>query len=251
VNISLAEGWRGQESAVHQIAFVALPDERTVIGLQHCRTVGHRTYLAEIKGLHLNLPNDLYNQFKRRLITAQGDVVLTSPPGQDRVVELGSSWANVDDRLGVLGLYGAEQLVVHQSWRRRGGKYASLYVDEICFHCALGTKAIDPSTVILDVGWAVLSDVDHEQTRRFAQEYVPVLADDAPSCVRGVSVRGLDGRRYVVVANFAQEESYPAIGLLGGAGRVRDLVTGEEFAGDQDTQLTIQPCQARVLALDM
>ncbi|MGQ9629494.1 MAG: hypothetical protein ACUVXI_04150 [bacterium] len=251
VGIKLKEGWSAEESALHQIAFVALPDEHTVIGFQHCRTVGHRTYVAEVKGLHLNLPNDLYNHFKRLVITAREEISLESPPGRDQVVDLGSTWANVDGRLGVVGLYGAKQLAVHRSCQRRGGRYASLYVDEICFHCALATKAVDPHTVILDVGWAVLSDASSDETGRFAQLYVAGPTDSAHPHIRWVRVRGLDGRDYVVLANFgAEEQACPAPHLFDLAESAHDFATGEDLTDIQNIVLITKPCQARVFVLN-
>lgn len=250
VGIALAEGWHGEASAEHRIVFAALPDERTAIGLEHCRTVDRRTYLAEAKGLHLNLPNDLFNQFARQIVTAQGQVMLRDPPAHDRLVELGSTWATVDGRLGVVGLYGAGQLVVHQSCRRRGGKYASLYVDEICFGCALGTTSLDAQTVILDVGWAVLSSADAGQTERFAVGCVPVALGGARKTVRGASVQGLDGRRYVLLYNLDEvAHACSSADLWGGARPARDLVTGEEVPGGGERELIVEAGQTRLLAI--
>lgn len=251
VGLTLAEGWRGEESGLHQLAFVALPDGHTVVGLQHCRTVNQRTYLAEVKGLHLNLPNDLYNDFKRSLATAQGTIVLTNPPGQDRFIELASPWANIDGRVGVVGLYGAEQLVVHQAKGRRGGKYASLYVDEICFHCHLGTQSIEPNTVILDVGWAILADVNRAQTDHFAQRCASLPIDEAGPDIRGVRVQGLDGRLYTVLANFGQSETaYPTANLISLGGSIQDLVTGDVLVAEQKAALRLKPNQVYIFRID-
>ncbi len=268
VNLTLAEGWHGpkssegQASAYHHLVFVALPDGHTVIGLQHCRTAGHRTYVTEVKGLHLNLPNDLYNHFERHLRTAQGELCLTSPPAYDHVVNLKSRWATIDERLGVVGLYdaghGARHLVVDRAKTRRGGPYASLYVDELCFHHVIGPQAIDPHRVILDVGWAVLSDVDSAQTRHFAHRAVvvspPGLSSDSP--IRHVRVKGLDGHTYAVLANFgASAQRYPIPKLFtleenaDEATEAHELVTKETITPAQ-SPITLQPGQARVFALN-
>jgi hypothetical protein len=243
MEISLAEGWRGGDSARHQIAFVALPDGHTVVGLQHCRTRHRRTYVSEVKGLHLNVPNDLFNGFTRQLVTARGPVALRSPCDRDHVLDLGSPWAVVDGRVGVVGLYGEEQLVVHRSPGRRGGKYGSLYVDEICLGCALGTAAVDPSTVLLDVGWAVLSATGTERTRRFAQASAVLPLEGVGSGLRGVRVPSLDGVPYVVLANFGPHaQMLPISALYSGAQRGRDIASGQVFAHFQ-----IAPCHVQVI----
>ena len=173
--------------------------------------------------------------------------MLSCPPERDQIVELGSLWANVEGRVGVVGLYGDDQLVVHQSTQRRGGKYGSLYVDEICLGCALGTRAVDPDSVILDAGWAVLSGVDADRTRAFAQDCA--VLDLERAGVRGVFVRGLDGVSYTVLANFgSQDEVCPAAPLLGSRTSARDLAAQETF-GREDV-ISVAPGRVRVLALN-
>ena len=246
IGVVLEEQYVSGDSAHHQIAFAALPDAHTVVGLQHCQTLGVRTYLAEVKGLHLNLPNDLYNGFRRQLFTDAGELLLACPPEHDRLVELGP-WVNVEGRLGVAGIYGAEKLVAHQSATRRGGRFESLYVDEICYPCLQGTRAVEPETVILDAGWAVLSGAGVEETRRFVGEARAIPLSGA-GCVRAVSVVGLDGVAYVVAANFCVDELVLAASdLLPGAESARDLISDQIIARGGSVRLA--PRQCRVLAI--
>jgi len=249
VNVAMAEGWHGDVSARHQIAFAALPDSHTVIGLEHCRTANHRTYVAEVKGMHLNLPNDLYNHFRRRITTRRGELTIESPGPEDHIIHLGEPWANVEGRIGIVGLYGAREIAVHQTTTRRGGPYESLYVDEICWHCEVETAAVDPGKTVLDVGWAVLSGIDVERTQRFAQLALTAPTSGHPQ-VRGVRVKGFDGVQYVVLANFAgQAEEYPVIGLLSGAHRAQNLVSGQSVSS-VDKPLTLEPGTAYAFAVE-
>ena len=77
--VELAEGWTGRDLAMHHIAFVALPDARTVVGLELVRLGKARALVRSVKGLHLNLPNDLYNGFTRTLATAAGPIDVGKP----------------------------------------------------------------------------------------------------------------------------------------------------------------------------
>jgi hypothetical protein len=251
VALSLAEGWQGTDSAVHHLVVVALPDDHTVVGLELCRTADRRTYLHEVKGLHLNVPNDLFNSFHRRLYTPRGERALASPADADETIDLGGEWANVDGKLGVVGLYGGDHLAVHRSQQRRGGLYASLYVDEIGYPCRVGNWSADPNTVLLDVGWAVLSGVGAEGTERFAKG-AHVLAPGLESGVRGVLVRGSLGKRYLVAANWGTEpaKAWPVDALLGGAGSARDLVSGESLPSGRAASVELASGQARVLILE-
>lgn len=203
--LSLPEGWSGTDSATHQMVFVALPDGHTTVGMSYCRAAARRVYLAEVKGLHLNVPNDLYNGFARTLHTASGSRVLTSPPARGEVLGTGSVWANVDGRLGVVGLYGGEEISVYRSPNRRGGKFASLYVEELCYPCRAQTHDLPAGAVILDAAWAALSGVSADQTARFAAENAQRPLTGLGEGLRGVRVAALDARTYVVLANVGDQ----------------------------------------------
>ncbi|MFN2229552.1 MAG: hypothetical protein ACK2VA_07265 [Anaerolineae bacterium] len=257
VDLQIAEGWHGDMSATHQIAFVALPDARTVVGLQFCRTACHRTYACEVKGLHLNLPNDLFNGFRRELQTESGAVMLQAPATEAQCLDLASPWACVaenpdagrEDRLGVVRLYGDESLTVHRVPGRRGGKFGSLYTEQICLGCSTGVRALDPETVVLDCGWAVLSSAGPKQTRRCARE--STLLDLPGALVRGVRVQGAD-RWYAVVANWGSDgASFSAGALLGdvtsGSAVGYDTLRREELSGQDE--FVLLPGQVGVVAL--
>jgi len=248
MDVRLAEGWQGTQSAEHQIAFVALPDDHTVVGLQRCVTSPWRTYLSAIKGMHLNVPNDVFNGFQRSLFTNQGQLDLQSPVDQSQIVDLGSLWANIEDQVGVVGLYGAPSLSLCRSDGRRGGKYASLYVDELCMGCTLETRSIDPSTVVLDVGWAVLSGIDVVHTQAFAANARVVRSDK--DMLRTVFVLGQDGRRYVVAMNLNGAQSSTLLReqlVVGDCCAFHDLVTGVDY--EQGVDIEILPAQVAVFVL--
>ena len=172
----LPEGWISPERAAHRYAVAALPDDRTLVVLEYCR-VGIRAYLTEAKGLKLNIPNDLFNDFRRTYRTASSIVVTTGDAAGSRSLE--SSWANIDDALGVVGLYGADSLWLFQAGRRRASGYGeSLYYDEVCFPCRTGMWSVDPGSVILDCGSLVLSGVTAEETESAGQQaWVPACED--------------------------------------------------------------------------
>lgn len=199
MNVRLHEGWQGSDLARHQLAFAALPDGHTVVGLELCTVTGKQAYLSELKGLHLAFANDLFNSFHRRLVTELGEIELTAPAPIEEVVPLGSRWANVDERLGVLGIYGADELSLHRTPQRRGGRYQSLYTEEIGFPVCIGTRVVEPQEVLLDIGWMVCSGITAQQTR--ALDATPIVA----GAVRAVALTGQDGRRYGVLANFGRE----------------------------------------------
>jgi hypothetical protein len=255
--VELAEGWTGRDLATHHIAFAALPDARTVVGLELVRLGKARALVRSVKGLHLNIPNDLYNGFTRTLMTAAGTKSFVgarpcacpqgdrkgAPLPQDGVIGLGSRWACVDGKLGVIGIFGAEALAVSRSAMRRGGAYRSLYVDELCWPGGETPRWADAGATLFDVGWAVLSGADSAATQAFAAHARGL--DAGSPLLRGAVVMGADGRTYCVVANFSSEPTIvPANIMLGPGAAVVDLATGERAGGGE---FELAPGQARVL----
>ncbi|NLO73099.1 MAG: hypothetical protein GX100_03170, partial [candidate division WS1 bacterium] len=201
LDLTIPEGWSGSYALPHHLAFAALPDGRTVVGLQHCRNGRLRAYLAETKGLLLNLPNDLFNDYRRTLVTAQGRVTLRSPAACEETLSLDSTWAVLHTRLGVMGLYGASSLALSRSPARRGGKYNSLYVEELCYPCRTELWAADPGETVLDVGWALVASATATEMRRFAAANAAPVPTSLPPDLRAVCVTGLDGHQYLLALN--------------------------------------------------
>jgi hypothetical protein len=198
--IRLNEGWRGADSALHHLAVAALPDGVTMLGVQFCRVGAHRRYLAEVKGLCLNLPNDLYNGFHRQIRSGSQTLDLHRPIERKEDLTLAANWANLDGRVGVVGIYGSSALTVHRAAAREGGPYGSLWREQIGWPYAGATRAVEPGEVVLDAGWAVLSGVDADATRRAAGDprakRLPLVKG-----LRGMTFAAQDGRVYGLILN--------------------------------------------------
>jgi hypothetical protein len=244
VDITLAEGWRGTDSATHQIAFAALPDNHTVIGLQYCRMNNRRGYVSQIKGMQFNLPNDLYNEYTRELDIDKGKSTFTSPPLKEECVSLSGKWANIENKIGLVGLYGAENLSIHRHPKRRAGALQSLFVEEICFPGIIKTKKFEAGEIILDAGWAVLSSVDTNATKYFYTARQKVLLGAGYENVRAVRIEALDGKTYFVIANFDEEEVSLPLNAFTGGSPITDLVSGIIYSKDN---IRLLPAQGTVL----
>jgi len=203
VSVSVDEGASCTDQAVTRIAFAALPDGHTCLSLQYVVAASDRVgFLAEYKDLHLAIPNDLFNGYRRTVWSSSGRTELHSPPERDETLAIPGSWLNVDDRLGVVALHGGDGLLVDRSVARRAGRYRSLFVDEICMHVGHDLMRCRPGLVLTDIGFAVLSDVTAVCTADVQGGALPLM----PKELRGVWVDGLDGRRYALVANFGADE---------------------------------------------
>ncbi|MEN6301781.1 MAG: hypothetical protein ABFD96_03610 [Armatimonadia bacterium] len=204
------EGWTSPERAPHQLAVAALPDDRTMIVLEYA-TVGIRTYLTEVKGLKLNVPNDLFNGFKRNYYSESGHTRLEGKA--EGVTALESRYVNIEDTIGVISVYGGDTISVCQAGKRRASGYEdSLYYDEVCSPCEVGLWDVPPGTVVLDCANVVLSGTDSQETCAAADG---VKRLETAGLLRAVQVPGADGAEYVLVANFGEEPvECPAEGAI-------------------------------------
>ena len=209
LDLILKDGWKGSGLADHHLAFAALPDGHTLVALQYARTLDKRAFALEVRGLNLGLLNDLYNNRRRSLTTASQSHQLTSPPDRDQRIGLNTTWANVDGRLGVVGLYGSRELTLRRFNTPQAGstpELRSMFIEQLNWHCQTETQSFDPNETILDVGWAVLSAADESTTRRFADQPArSIRIDHDDHAIRGLVVQGLDDRRYLVLANFGTQ----------------------------------------------
>lgn len=206
VDISLAESFHETDSAINQMAVAALPDGHTLVALQHCRMGERRGYVARIQGLRVNIPNDLFNGFARKVTSASGEYELLAPPADESIVELESRWANIENRLGAIGLYGADSMRIHRSPERRSGAMQTLYIEQLCWPLVIGPQKFEAGEMILDAGWLCLSSVDAGITQATAEASAQAQLDTGLDDVRAVKVIGQDGKTYVFAANFGEVE---------------------------------------------
>jgi hypothetical protein len=243
----MAEGWRGTDSATHQIAFAALPDNHTVIGLQHCRMNDYRGYVAQIKGMQFNLPNDLYNEYIRELITDAGKSTFTSPPLKEECISLSEKWANIENRIGLVGLYGAENLSIHRHPKRRAGSLQSLFVEEICYPGIIETKQFEANEMILDAGWAAISSVDTDATKYFYTAQQKELLGSDYENVRAVQIEALNKKIYYLIANFGEVEISIPVTIFCENAQLTNLASETAYSTTARKNIQLLPCQGMVL----
>jgi hypothetical protein len=198
-SLALDESWTGEYAATSRLAIVALPDDRTVVGFHRCTVGDWEPIVAELQGLHLGIPNDVFSGSRRTFAGATGERVLTSP-GTDAIESLGQ-WLSIDGVLGVVGVFGAPELELVRHSRRLGGHLDSLRVEEVAFPARTGPFQAAAGSDLLDVGWLVLSGAGAGETAEVAAGAAE--HDEARDAgVRGMTVDGADGRRYRVAAHL-------------------------------------------------
>jgi hypothetical protein len=199
VDTTIDEAARLTDLARTWMCFAALPDGHTAVVLQYVRTSPiRRVYLSELQGIHLNVPNDCYNQRNRRLTTPAGLLKLTRPIDCDAVRPLEGRWVSIDDRIGLVGVYGAEHWTLRRRRDRAAGKYRSLYVEELAWGLRDEVHLAPRDAAVLDVGGIVLSGLPADVVAGTRAQAI----DGLDANQRGICVRGIDGHDYRVVACF-------------------------------------------------
>ncbi|MBI3973329.1 MAG: hypothetical protein HY332_18825 [Chloroflexi bacterium] len=102
---------------VQHVLYVALPDGRSAVYADDVRTRWDLTVLHQ-EGLRLDLGNDLFNGYRRRLRFEGGEVALVAGEAPDpHLARNASRWLVVDDLLGIEFL--DESGAAHEPWTIR------------------------------------------------------------------------------------------------------------------------------------
>lgn len=182
----IAEQLNEENTAQVSIAFAALPDNATVVTMQYA-VPPKRIHLSSVKGLHLNIPNDIFNGKKR--------TYLQDPDGK---------CVTVDGRLLVSSVYGGN-IQVHDCGYRQAGikscfpypEHGMLHSDEIVTMLQTKPKWYAKGETIFDFGVAVVCMPDSQYVAEAEQ------TDIDGDLTRAVKIKGADGVWYIVAANFA------------------------------------------------
>lgn len=216
--VPLAEGESEDVVARTHVACVALPDDGTMVVLQRSKAI-NRFYFRMLKGLFLNVPNDVFNGGFRKLSSAGGkDEMLRTRPGRGTVLNCGE-WLSLDDRLSVVSLNGQplmlnrperptvciKQATYQQHNEALGGW---LYAEEICQGaCYEGpATSYDAGDVLFEAAAAIRVGSTATETAAWAAERVScdIECEDMSQLLHG-AVRGADGKDYVVLFNVGAE----------------------------------------------
>jgi hypothetical protein len=201
--------------AEQKIAFAALPDDNTVVCFQ-AATMKKTRYTAKVAGISWKIPNDVYNGFKRKYTTSTGAFELTGGPQPEvDVINLDSLWLMIDDCMSIHQVYGGD-LQLNRPEKRNiqvFGKplLTSLYCDEICCSLESEAKLHIAGEKMYDTGFVLRLGNDAAE---YQTETPPKQLDCGKDC-RGVIVAGADGRKYLLLANFGEDDQNISIDTRG------------------------------------
>ena len=221
--------------AVHKVVYAALPDDCTVLVMQQAATV-NRSYLSSIQGLLLHIPNDLFNDNKRKYYYDDAELLVQGFGSKEEIVDISSTWINIDNQLSVVKAYGEDSLVLHRPGRRQIGlrnrtyedAMGMLYADELCCPFYKGLKDKDSGSVIFDIGFIVQSSVDHKYTSDYAAGgcCTELKINEVMPNIRAIRAQGADKETYILVTNIGEAEAYITL-PVGDGKSLYDLATKE------------------------
>lgn len=197
------------------VACAALPDDETMVILQYA-TANMRCYLTSLKGLYLNVPNDIFNAGSRTYYTACEKLQIPGAGSAEEILHTHSTWLNIDDCVGLSLSYGDDELTLYRPGKRQigirkclsnhcygSGDIGMLYCDEICAPFQIGRFTADRGATLIDNGFVVKAGVTANETKAFAdQKKALPIAFPCQPALRGLTVRGADDAGYALVANF-------------------------------------------------
>ena len=185
-------------------ACAALPDGKTTLVLEKVVAVKEHA-LISLRGIGWKIPNDLFNGNKRTFRGENFAITLEKMSG-DGVIDTGSTWLNVDDKLTLVLGHGATTLKLHAPAKpmgeiRHGREMKSLYMNEICsFIKEDETIRRMPGDVLSDSSYAVIAGATAAESGAYKLERLT-----APEDLRVVRYTA-DGRSWIFAANFGDSE---------------------------------------------
>jgi hypothetical protein len=205
-DLYLAEGWNGNNLANHDILACALPDGHTTVVLERAEMNAIHAMLRSKRGTSVEIPNDLWNERTRTITTAAGNATVTAHTGKQTLTPLNSNWLCIDDCLGLIGLYGADEWSRLQRGTPLGDPVGSITTDTYCWginpkphHAAANEKLLD-SGILCIAGLTAAELKDHA-----AKQPQQQLSSSSPN-LRAALVTGVDNNEYLLIWNTGETE---------------------------------------------
>ena len=244
----IAEGQADEITADENIAFAALPDDQTVLVMQDATTV-NRTFLRSVKGLLCNIPNDIFNDKIRNYQTKTEKIEMAGCIDTEETLKTGGHFINIDDKLEIQLIYGADELSIRRPGRRQimildqytftyGRSGGNLYCDEICAPCITERKDYEKNTTLFDIGFAVsTTSASVSKARQLKTSHKKVKA---------VTIKGANGKKYIFIVNFGQAGivsfEYPETNIIKTIGKSKKISRRNNLAS-----MYLQPLESVLL----
>lgn len=252
----ISEGQKGEILAENRIVFIALGDDTTCVLMQKCTASMPVSYIHSVKGLFLNVPNDIFNDNKRNYWFEYGRKVLKGPSKKQEKIEIFSQWLNVDNCLGIVAVYGSKKFTIYRAEKRQAGLKLNqfeaeaigtgLFVDEICYPYREKLR-LEKGESIYDICCVVLAGKNALQTEAFSKNNLFLPEIEAGSDVKTAGIKGFDGKDYIILANMGEEKAHPVIKNIT---KAKSLITKRSFTFSDALRLSLSSGMVEVLQVE-
>ncbi len=203
-----AIGDRPQCALNHFCSAVALPDDATMVRIDLVTAAGAGVVPVHARGLQLRVANDIFNGNERTYYTRDGSFVLGGADADTGSRQVAGGMLCIDGELSVMCAEGESGGALYVE--DRGDRHAGLSHDVIYFPYAdtqeSAQRPCRAGEVVWDSAVAIIAGLDASGTREYgASGAVRRLTTPADTDLRAVELRGQDGIRYIVAANFGRE----------------------------------------------
>lgn len=213
--LPLGEGEERYVIAEHQTAAVALPDGKTLLAAGRC-VMKKESTVNGVLSLNLEIPNDVFNGFRRRYCSASFDSVLEMPEGAAEVIDTRSDALNIDNCLSVRLLFGGTSLKIVRAAGRNirickenPPEMTSLYADAIAVDADMESRRRMPGEVLFDIVCAVSADTDKEELELLTGKV------SSEGLRRVVELAGTDGKKYCCSIEYKEGAGIPEVFCVG------------------------------------
>ncbi|MCM8786422.1 MAG: hypothetical protein NC827_07505 [Candidatus Omnitrophica bacterium] len=229
----IEEGRNSEILSENTILFICLPDDTTTLVLQRFLSKNF-IFIKEIKGLLFNLPNDIFNNCVRYIYSEEKTIkLLKQRKSGQKVLKIKSNWVNIDNCIGIVGVYGSDSFYIKQSCIGQTGlklsQYESqvintgLYVEEICYPYKSGLIPIKENEKIIDIACLVYTEITAEKTCKKAKEDIISVKSHSKDA-KTILIKGEDNFLYLIAVNFGSIEILLSIKLKNPVSKIESLI---------------------------
>jgi hypothetical protein len=182
---------------------VAIPDGHTLVTLEYAE-VRKESTLQSLKTFNVKIPNDLFNGYSHIYRGNGFSRELKEYPPQPEIIDTGSSWLSVDDRLSVFSIYGTDSIKINRPAKQNiichspnARNISSLYADELCGLVIQAPARFIKGAVVADTAFALTADISAADSGSIKVRRIPY-----EGFLRAVEIKAVDGKKYRIAVNF-------------------------------------------------
>ena len=220
-----------------RLAFVLMPDGRTLIRLEKCTALS-RVAIEELASLNLNLANDIFTGNEMTLAADDGERQIRGLGGEEGLQTIDSRWVNVNDELGVVSLYGPPTFTLETSSARQR-QYGTLLVERLYYPLCHESQTFEEGECVIDTAVMLIANSPRDETHARARKIDVQRHPCQNPEIERLSFRAAADWHAVIVVNFTGEGQDVELAPTEGFEHVRAVTL--DAALDTSSRVKLKP----------